>query len=194
MIIDQIVKFKKAGGEVYYFEGNHDVHIDVFWTKKFDIPVIENMKYFDIDGLTVRMEHGDFINPNDRAFLRYRELIHRPWAEFFGHNLPSHFWKWLGENQSHKSRKKTSRYAVENSEKIVKLVRSHAETAYKEKSFDLIVTGHMHIFDDYQFEVSGQKIRSINLGTWLERPRALKITDKKIEVVNLDDFVENSVV
>lgn len=194
MIIDQIVKFKKSGGEVYYFEGNHDVHIDAFWTKKFDIPVIENMQYFDLDGLIVRLEHGDFINPDDRAFLQYRELLHSPWVEFLGHSLPSHFWKWIGENQSRKSRKKTSRYAIENSERIIKLIRSYAETAYKEKSFDVIVTGHMHIFDDYQFEADGKKIRSVNLGTWLEAPRALKITEKKIEVINLDELVKDSII
>ena len=51
MLIDEIVKFKKAGGEVYYFEGNHDVHVDVFWTKQFNIPVIEEMQYFELHGI-----------------------------------------------------------------------------------------------------------------------------------------------
>ena len=189
LIIDEIAKLKNAGGEVYYFEGNHDVHIDVFWTKKFNIPVIENMQYFDLDGLSLRLEHGDFINPDDQAYLQYRKLIHKPWVEFLGHNLPSHFWKWLTESQSQKSRKKTARYAIENSQNIIKKVRAYAETSFKKKPFDIIVTGHMHIFDDFQFEVADKKIRSINLGTWLEVPRALKITGKKIEVINLEKLI-----
>lgn len=195
MIIDEIVKLKQGGGEVYYFEGNHDVHIDIFWTKKFNIPVIEKMQYFDLDGYTVRLEHGDFINPDDRAYLQYRELIHHPSIEFLGHRLPSRFWKWLTEAQSKKSRKKTARYALENSERIIKLVRAYAEVSYLQKPFDLIVTGHMHIFDDYQFEIGGKKSRSINLGTWLEIARVLKVSgdksDKKIEIVNLEEFLEN---
>lgn len=185
LIIDQIAKFKNNGGDVYYFEGNHDVHIDVFWTKQLNIPVIEDIEYFDLDGLRVRLEHGDFINPDDKAYRQYRRLIHHPWVEFLGHNLPSRFWKWLTEAQSGRSRKKSSRYAVENFEKISKLIRSYAEVTYKEKPFDLIVTGHMHIFDDYEFSVGEKKIRSVNLGTWLEKPRALKIENGEIEIVDL---------
>ncbi len=188
LIIDEIVKLKKAGAEVYYFEGNHDVHIDIFWTKQFNIPVIENMKYFELEGLKVRLEHGDFINPEDKAYLQYRELIHQPWFEFLVHNLPSPFWKWLTEQQSGRSRKKSSRYAIENTDRIKNLIRSYARNTYKEKPFDLIVTGHMHIFDDYEFVCGDRKIRSINLGTWLEAPRVLKIENKKIEIIDLNSF------
>lgn len=190
LFIFEIAKFKRLGGEVYYFEGNHDVHIDIFWTKKFNIPVIEDFEYFDIDGLTVRIEHGDFINPDDKPYLEYRKLSHTKWVEFLGHKLPSHFWKWLTESQSLKSRKKSSRYAVENSEKIRTLIHRYAESVYKEKAFDLIVTGHMHIFDDYEFVGSERKIRSINLGTWLEKPRALKIENGSLEIVELQDFLK----
>lgn len=192
LIIDEIVKLNKSGGEVFYFEGNHDLHIDVFWTKKFNIPVIENRKYFEIDGLNIRLEHGDFINPQDKAYLQYRQLIHLPLVEFLGHNLPSHFWKWFSERQSQKSRKKTSRYAIDNADQIRTLIRKYAEVSYAETPFDLIVTGHMHIFDDYEFNVDKKKevkkIRSINLGTWLDKPRALKIENGKIEVINFDNF------
>lgn len=192
MLIDEISKFKKAGGEVYYFEGNHDVHIDVFWTKQFGIPVIEEMQYFNIHGLTLRLEHGDFINPEDYAYHKYRALVHRPWVEFLAHNLPSHFWKWLTESQSAKSRKKTSRYAVENSERIIKLVRTYAEKTFREKPFDIIVTGHMHIFDDYSFAIEGRNVRSINLGTWLEQPRALRMTDSATEIINIENFLQRN--
>ena len=190
LLINEIAKFKHGGGEVYYFEGNHDVHIDVFWTKKFGIPVIEEMQYFDLHGLTLRLEHGDFINSEDKAYRQYRDLVHRPWVELLAHKLPSQFWKWLTESQSMKSRKKTSRYALENSERIIKLVRTYAEKTFNEKPFDLIVTGHMHIFDDYTFTVNGRNVRSINLGTWLETPLALKVSDAKIEIIFLEPFLK----
>lgn len=189
LIIDEIVRFKKAGGTVYYFEGNHDVHIDVFWTKLFEIPVIENWQFFEIDGLTLRLEHGDYINPDDKVYHQYLEFIHRPWVESVVHKIPSHFWKWLTVNYSRKSRKKTSRYAIENSERIKKLIRTYAENVYQEKPFDLIVTGHMHIFDDYSFTVTGKNVRSINLGSWLEEPRVLKIAENKIEILNVEEML-----
>ncbi len=192
-LIEQISIFKKEGGEVFYFEGNHDFHIDVFWTKKLNIPVIENEAFFQIDGLNVRLEHGDFINPDDIAYLKYRALVRLPWVEPLGHWLPSQFWKWFGEKQSQRSRKKTARYAIENSEKVIQMIREHARRSVQQKTFDLIVTGHMHIFDDFEFTFAEKKVRSINLGTWLEVPRALKLESGKLEILMLQEFLKNKI-
>ena len=191
-LIDQIAQFKSGGGEVTYFEGNHDFHIDVFWWKKLKIPVIENEAYFQIDVIVVRLEHGDFINLEDRNYLKYRALVRHPLIEPLGHILPSAFWKWFGERQSLKSRKKSSRYGLENSAKIIDLIRTHALRAYREKNFALIVTGHMHIFDDFIFEVGTEKVRSINLGTWLEKPRALLLDGSEVKIIELESFLQKT--
>lgn len=191
VLINEIEKFKKAGGEVHYFEGNHDFHVDVFWTKYLDIPVYEQEAFFEIDGLKVRLEHGDFINPDDVAYLKYRALVRHPVIEPIGHVVPGWFWKWLGEKESQKSRKKSGGYMLQNAEKVRKLIHTHVEKVYDEKPYDLIVTGHMHIFDDYKFVRDAKTIRSVNLGTWLDQPRALKIENGKLEVVNVHEIVTN---
>lgn len=184
-LIDEIKKFKKNGGQVFYFEGNHDFHIDVFWTRQLGIEVIENFRNFQLDGLVVRLEHGDFINPDDRAYLQYRALVRRPWMERLGHTLPGFFWKWLGERESQKSRKKTAQYALENSEEIRQLIRRYAENVLATEKFDLLITGHMHVADDYIFTKNGHSVRSINLGTWLEQPRAVCLRNGQAEWVDL---------
>lgn len=189
-LVDEIARFKKAGGEVYYFEGNHDFHVDVFWTRRLGIPVIEEMRYFDLGGLRVRLEHGDFINPDDHAYLRYRAKVRNPWIEPIGHIVPGAFWKWFGERKSQQSRKRTARYAVDNADHIRGLIRRYAEKVHAEERFDLIVTGHMHVFDDYSFEADGRAVRSINLGSWLERPRALRLEDGRLEIVDLETFLQ----
>ena len=189
LLIEQIAIFKKGGGEVHYFEGNHDFHIDVFWTKKLDIPVYENEAFFKIDDLYLRLEHGDFINPDDKAYLKYRAMIRNHFIEPIGHMVPGWFWKWFGEKESQKSRKKTGNYAKDNAERVRNLIQTHAKRIYPEEPFDLIVTGHMHIFDDYEFTMGSKKIRSINLGTWLEKPRALKIEKNQIEIVDLEKIL-----
>lgn len=187
-LIDQIAQLKKNGGEVYYFEGNHDFHVDVFWTKKLNIPVYENEAFFNLDGKVVRLEHGDFINPNDEAYLKYRAFVRKSWIEPIGHIVPGFFWKWFGEKQSQKSRKRTGHYGRNNAEEIQAMVRKHAHRMYSEKPFDLIVTGHMHVFDDYTFEVDGKKVRSINLGTWLESPIALLLENNETKIVKVDEL------
>ncbi len=187
-LIVQIAKLKQGGGEVYYFEGNHDFHVDVFWTRKLQIPVYEEDAFFDLDGSGVRLEHGDFINPHDEAYLKYRALVRHPLIEPIGHILPSFFWKWLGEKQSEKSRKRTGHYGRNNVDQIKQMIRAHAERMYDQSPFDFIITGHMHILDDYTFERAGKKVRSINLGTWLEKPRALLLENGNAKFVDVEEL------
>jgi len=191
-LIEQIEFFQKNGGELIYFEGNHDFHIDRFWTRKFNIRVIENEAYFKIDELVVRCEHGDYINPDDLAYLKYRSSVRRPGVELFAHILPGFFWKWFGETLSIKSRKRTSQYALQQVEKIRTMIQAYAMKVYNSEHFDLIITGHMHVFDDYEFSANQNLIRSVNLGTWLETPRALCIENGQISIIHLNEFLKNS--
>jgi UDP-2,3-diacylglucosamine hydrolase len=99
--------------------------------------------------------------------------------------LPGFFLKWLGETLSAKSRKKSKNYSMNNQADIKQMIRIHAESVYIEKPFDLIITGHMHVVDDYVYNTNGKTVRSINLGTWLNKPIALMVEDSTIEWVEL---------
>ena len=189
-LIEQIQMFKKNGGELIYFEGNHDFHIDRFWTRQLNIRVIENEAYFKIDDLIVRCEHGDYINPDDLAYLKYRMSVRKPWVEFIAHVIPGFFWQWFGSKMSAQSRKRTSQYVSQQTEKIKTMIQAYAMKVYNSEHFDLIVTGHMHVFDDFEFTGENQKkIRSVNLGTWLESPRALCIENNHIHIVNVNEII-----
>ena len=186
LIVDEIIKLKNNGGDVVYFEGNHDVHMEKFWTKKFGIKVYQTEQLFDLGGLRVRVEHGDYINPADLKYFKWLEAMRGPFLTFLAHQVPGHIWNWLAEVYTKKiTRRKTYRYTQEHMDRIRKMIRVYAESKAKAGDFDLIVTGHMHVFDDYLFEMNGRQVRSINLGTWLEKPRVLKIQNKIPQVVEL---------
>ncbi len=189
VLIEEMKNFLAEGGKIFYFEGNHDFHIDVFWTKKMGIPVFEDIQYFKIGEYKVRLEHGDFINPQDKAYLKYRERVRQPWVELLAHTLPGTFWKNLGEFLSSRSRKKTSRYLSENIEKSVQLIRQYAKEEHRKNEFDIIITGHMHVVDDYIFKTQSGSARSINLGTWLDQPRTLLISGRHVEMINIDQLL-----
>lgn len=187
-IVDSLAVFRKKGGNIFYFEGNHDFHIDQFWTGRFGIPVIKDISIFKIDGMSVRIEHGDFINPNDEKYLSYRESIRQPWIYQLAHILPGFFVKWIGDTMSARSRKKSKDYAIHNKEELKKMIRLYAETEHEKSTqnqqpFELIITGHMHVEDDHVFK--NKKLRSINLGTWLNEPVALKIENSEVSWVKL---------
>ena len=68
------------------------------------------------------------------------------------------------------------------------MIRRYAETTYETRPFDLIITGHMHIRDDYTFERDGKKIRSVNLGSWFDEPLIFHLTDAGSEWISAENL------
>lgn len=77
-LIEVLSELKKAGTKITFVEGNHDVHIEGFFRDKLGIEVFVEAQYYEIDGVTVRVEHGDLINLEDLTYLKYRSFIRSP--------------------------------------------------------------------------------------------------------------------
>lgn len=167
-LIGTLRELKKAGARITYIEGNHDVHVEGFFQKKLGIEVFVEAQYYVIDGLRVRVEHGDLINSHDVAYLKYRSVIRNPLVKPLGNILPGRFWDHIGNKASKKSRERSGHYRASNEGPLLEMIRAHAPKAYDEKPFDIIISGHMHVFDDHVLDVDGHKVRSINLGSWFE--------------------------
>lgn len=177
-LVDAIASLKRKGIEVIYFEGNHDVHVKNFWEKKFKIPVWVDAKYIQLGKWNVRMEHGDFINPNDTKYLKYRETIRGPHMDKLADLIPGKLLDAAGLFAAKLSRKKSSVKRRDSEEQLRQMIRTYATEKFKEQPYDLMITGHMHILDDYEVSQDGKTGRSINLGSWFEDPQALCLTDQ----------------
>lgn len=186
-LVNKIRSLREAGLKIFYFEGNHDFHIDVFWSKKIGIPVYEDEAVFQIANYKVRIEHGDFINTQDKAYHRYRATVRKPWMEFLAHTIPSQIWKPVGEHLSSQSRHKSSSYGRNNADQLRQMIRDYAKKVHRKDDFDLLVTGHMHIEDDYTFKTNTGTARSINLGTWLDKPKVLRIDQTQIKMLYFNE-------
>lgn len=185
-IVDEIGSLKRQGVDIQYFEGNHDLHVGEFWGKRYRIPVHTEAKMFKLGEATVRCEHGDFINGNDKAYLKLREILRTPRMESLARRAPAGLMNKFGELASGLSRKNTFVVRRDNAEELREMIREYAQTQYVSKHFDLIVTGHMHVKDDFQFEVNGRKVRSINLGSWYGKPEVLHLTSQGPEWVQVE--------
>jgi UDP-2,3-diacylglucosamine hydrolase len=104
----------------------------------------------------------------DEKYLKYRKIIRNPFIKPIGNIVPAQVWEYLGNRASKKSRARTSDYANRNTDQLIQMIRNHALKVYPEKAFDVIISGHMHVFDDHKMEINGQPVRSINLGSWYE--------------------------
>lgn len=187
-VIDEIKRLKAAGYEVYFFEGNHDVHIHKFWERELKVPVFTKGQALQCGSTRFYLEHGDEINQQDLAYLKYRNTIRNSFFTFLADFLPGLFWQKLGERLSQISQKKSRVERAGQKEFIRALIRQYAQDIAKKVDFDFFISGHFHLDDEFEFfSPPGKKRMAINLGTWLDqKPKVLKVCqDQKPEWLKL---------
>jgi UDP-2,3-diacylglucosamine hydrolase len=166
----QIVsRLTSSGLNVHFFEGNHDLHLTEIWQNELGAIVHDRAKYFDFGPWRVRVEHGDQMNPDDRGYLILRQILRSRPLTWFAKNLPGESIQLVGDRMSRTSRKWTSSNSmVRDEESIRKMIRSHAARAYEEEPFDFLISGHVHVRDDFTWNPrESEEARSLNLGSWL---------------------------
>lgn len=184
-IVEHLRRIAASGVDVHYFEGNHDLYLRDFWQDQLGVRVHEQARLFQLGDLRVRVEHGDLVDPTDRGYRFLRRLLRTNIVRHASRGLPGGLLARIGKLASRASRRYTSERKTISDERARNNVRRHAERAVREKPFDLIITGHVHVRDDYAFEVAGQSVRSVNLGSWKDSPCAFKITETCQEFVEL---------
>lgn len=189
-IIAQLKELTDKGVEVTFIEGNHDVHVEGFF-KKIGVKVFVEAQYYDIEGVTVRVEHGDLINLQDEKYLKYRSIIRNPFVKPLGSILPGKFWASVGERASKKSRARSGQYQEQRAEDLKQMIRAHTPRVYVERPFDYIISGHMHVREDYSERIGLHLVRTINLGSWFENPiQVFRIKNSTGEWLDLEKLLE----
>lgn len=177
-IIDEIRRLKSEGVTIIYFEGNHDLHLRSFWGDELGLVVSEGPAYVTLGNIQLRLEHGDQTDPDDAGYRFLRSFLRTPTIHWLIRNLPGFLIAFIGERASAGSRKYTSQTKTIEPHVAIEKIRAHARKAYKEKPFDIIVTGHVHARDDYQTKTGERSFRSVNLGSWIDAPCYFRLDDK----------------
>jgi UDP-2,3-diacylglucosamine pyrophosphatase LpxH len=109
--------------------------------------------------------------------------------------LPNQAVRALGEWMSEKSRNQTGRDA-KVAAPILSIIRRHATKAHGERAFDFLIAGHVHVQDWYELKVQGNRGPhvpvAINLGTWLDAPVVLELTDSGAQWIKEHSAFGNS--
>ncbi|MBX3032545.1 MAG: UDP-2,3-diacylglucosamine diphosphatase [Bdellovibrionaceae bacterium] len=180
-MLDSLARLRERGSKILYFEGNHDMHLAPYWEKQLGAEVHVGPALFEVGGLRIRCEHGDEINHEDFWYLLMRSILRHPVLEMTAHFLPGRFWDGLGQRWSRKSRRRSTRPRPDRDENIRRMIRAHAEKVWEEDPFDAIISGHMHVRDDWSFERAGKTVRAINLGSWHREAPVLILDQGRFE-------------
>lgn len=184
-VIERLEALRRRGVKIAYFEGNHDLYLKHFWGRKLGFEIYPGPAYVDVGGRTLRLEHGDEMNPDDRSYLFLRWFLRTPPIHFLCRRLPGWLIARIGDRASAASRQYSSRAGNVLSNEVIDMIRTHAKRAFRERPFDMIVSGHVHTRDDCELDVDGRRFRSVNLGTWLDAPCALRIDDSDVRFIEL---------
>lgn len=195
-LISPLVALRQRGVQIIYVEGNHDMHLKPFWQNKLGAQVYHEIEYLNLGPWTVRIEHGDLINQQDLAYLKYRKFVRSLPIKFLAHVLPGNFWNHLGERASQKSRQYSSKLREqdralqpeEQDQSLKEMFRQYSECAHSEKEFDFMISGHLHVQDEYQFSVGAKKVTSVNLGSWFDSPKVYHLTVESGQFETLENI------
>jgi UDP-2,3-diacylglucosamine hydrolase len=188
-LIEKLVRLKTVGTEIHYFEGNHDLDLEVFWHKKLGFEVKDAAAYYEIGGKVLRVEHGDQMDPEDKGYLFLRWLLRTKIVRTAGRHLPNGLVRRIGQRASETSRDYTSHVKVASEEQSLQNIRTHALNAFAEKPFDIFISGHVHIREDSEQVAGSKKFRCINLGTWLKEPLVLDLRGGECRLISTKQFI-----
>ena len=184
-IVNAIRALVAKGIEVHYFEGNHDLYLTRFWQQDVGVRVHDGPVYFNLGSKIVRVEHGDFMNPEDKGYLFLRKVLRSLPVSQIAKNLPGRAVQWIGDRASQASRHYTSHQKKMEEESVKEFMHNYAEQAVKERFFDYLISGHTHVRDEYVFSHDGEEVISINLGSWFEEQKVLCLTNEGHQFINL---------
>lgn len=170
-LIDEF-KILKKSARLIYFEGNHDFHLEKFWREEMGFEIATGPRLIPFGKLKVWAEHGDEINREDRGYLALRAFLRFKPVRFAIERIPSRLVFWVGSNASHVSR----RYTDHKSDPVLQIFREYAKGLREKNEFDLLVTGHTHVADDFEFSGGGFRCRLINLGSWFDGAHFLRVS------------------
>ena len=176
-IVDEIRRLKDDGVDISYFEGNHDLHLRYFWEDRLGITVHDGPTQVRLGNRTVRLEHGDQMDPDDKGYIFLRWFLRTPVIRFLVRHLPGALIRRIGDRASAASRDYTSNTKTIDRDDAMAKIHAHARKVHAERPFDLIISGHVHVRDDVRIESDRGAFRSVNLGSWLDAPCYFKLDE-----------------
>lgn len=188
-LVGKIRRLIESGVRVHYFEGNHDLDLRAFWQHKLGAEVHSEAAYFHVGSLTIRVEHGDQMDPEDKGYLFLRWLLRTGVVVWLGRHLPGRWVQWIGRRASAQSRDYTTQVKVASDAEARAKIRTHACAAFERRPFDVLVSGHVHVSEDSVQVVSGGSFRCIGLGTWLKEPMLLEVDGTTSVLKGVNDFL-----
>lgn len=160
-LLRRLAELVEAGVEVHLFSGNHDPDPGDFFGE-IGVRVHETALTITLDGMRVRMEHGDTVDP--------RGLRHRLVCQAVRHPLPRRMARVVPPGVLWKLSRAYQRAATHSYGEPLPpgLLHTYLPARARE-GVDALIMGHYHRAVHHRVEVDGRPVQFYGLGDWVRQ-------------------------
>lgn len=166
-VIRQLIKMMEKGVQVYYITGNHDEFLRKFSNTQIGNLRIVNQLILDLDGSKTWIFHGDIFD----NVIHQTKWLAKMGAATYGmltmlNQVVNCFLRLIRKPEViiYKSIKKYTVREKINPSSFESAIGNVALT----QGYQTVICGHTHIPKEKQLTISGQKIKYLNCGDWVE--------------------------
>lgn len=179
--------------KIYYFQGNHDFHLDKlfkkiekkFGLKKENFSLIKNEHVFSVNEKKIRISHGDEVNLYDPDYLKFRAMIQSKWTYFIVHYMMSY--SCLMKLANKLSDKSKNHYQKDFKLEMTKInFRNSYKQVLSRESSDILICGHSHVIDNCTDEVNGKTLKYFNAGFYPVDKKVIIIDNLNISFLSIE--------
>jgi UDP-2,3-diacylglucosamine hydrolase len=162
--LGKLAEIADSGVPIYYFVGNHDLWMHGYFEAELGISVFHKPQYFNIEGKTFLIGHGDGLGPGDKGYKRMKKVFTNPFSKWLYRWLHPDIGVKLAQYLSIKNK------LISGAEDVVFLgedqewLVQYAKKKIESKDIDFFVFGHRHL--PLHIALS-QKATYLNTGDWI---------------------------
>jgi len=169
-ILAALRRFSDSGRHCSFVRGNRDFLVGSHFAAETGAVLLPDEALVDVEGTPALLMHGDTLCTDDRAYQRYRRLVHRPAVQAFYLGLPVRFRSgiaaWARRRSAAANAGKPPAIMDVNTVAVTEALRRHGVR--------LLIHGHTHRPGTHALELDGQMARRIVLGDWYAQGSVLQ--------------------
>jgi len=163
-VLEALLDLTRNGCRIVYFEGNHDFHLGMVFSKHLAAEIHPGPAVMTIQGKRLLLCHGDQINHADHGYRLLRFLLHNQLVAYAVRHFPPALAVKVKNRLQHTSR---SSYQVNQKRwNYREIIRDFARSA-QQQGCDGLVTGHFHLA--FREELPPRPFTVLSLGDWMEQ-------------------------
>lgn len=163
-VLGKLAEIRDSGIPIYFFVGNHDLWMDDYFQKEFNIPVFHDNQEYTFSDKTFLIGHGDGKGPSDLGYKRMKKVFTNPFFKWLFRWLHPDIGVRIAQYLSVKNKLISGEDDVtfrgEHNEWLILYAKRKLET----KHYNYLIFGHRHL----PMKVTvGENAEYVNLGDWI---------------------------